>query len=94
MQFEIRAEEVANIETEKGVWRPRRLTMLGTGDFGQQFVEVNLPEDCPQIGVGKRVEIHLTKAMRVYNGTLQVLGDLRAIDGKPVNSTPAKAKAA
>ncbi len=93
MQFEVRSEEVANIETEKGVWKPRRLTMLGTGDFGQQFVEVNLPEDCPQIGVGKKVEIHLTKAMRVYNGTLQVLGELKTIDGKPV-TTPAKAKAA
>ena len=93
MQFEVRSEEVANIETEKGVWKPRRLTRLGTGDFGQQFVEVNLPEDCPQIGVGKKVDIHLTKAMRVYNGTLQVLGDLRAIDGKPV-VTPARAKAA
>ena len=93
MQFEVRSEEVAKIETEKGVWKPRRLTMLGTGDFGQQFVEVNLPEDCPQIGVGKKVEIHLTKAMRVYSGTLQVLGELRAIDGKSVTA-PARAKAA
>jgi hypothetical protein len=33
MQFEVRSEEVANIETEKGAWRPCRLTMLGTGDF-------------------------------------------------------------
>ena len=93
MQFEVRAEEVANIETEKGVWKPRRLTMLGTGDFAQQFVEVNLPEDCPQIGVGKKVEVHLTKAMRVYNGTLQVSGELRAVDGKPVAAV-AKAKVA
>lgn len=93
MQFEVRSEEVANIETEKGVWRPRRLTMLGTGDFAQQFVEVNLPEDCPAIGIGKKVEIHLTKAMRVYNGTLQASGELRAVDGKPV-AAAAKAKAA
>ena len=41
MQFEVRAEEVANIETEKrrhvyalqikGIWKPRRLTLLGVG---------------------------------------------------------------
>ena len=93
MQFEVRSEEVANIETEKGVWKPRRLTMLGTGDFAQQFVEVNLPENCPQIGVGKKVDIHLTKAMRVFSGTLQVVGELKSVEGKPF-TMPAQSKAA
>jgi ribosome maturation factor RimP len=49
--------------------------------------------DCPVIGVGKKVEIHLTKAMRVYNGTLQASGELKAVDGKSV-TTAVKAKAA
>jgi hypothetical protein len=93
MQFEVRSEEVANIETEKGVWRPRRLMMLGTGDFAQQFIEINLPENCPQIGVGKKIDIYLRKAMRLNNGTLQVSGDLKAIDGK-LFTLPPQAKAA
>jgi hypothetical protein len=93
MQFEVRSEEVANIETEKGVWRPRRLMMLGAGDFAQQFIEINLPENCPQIGVGKKIDVYLRKAMRLNNGTLQVSGDLKAIDGKPF-TLPPQSKAA
>jgi hypothetical protein len=85
MKFVIRAEEMQSVPTNNGEWKSRRLTLLSsTDELAEQFVEMNLHESHPPIGVGKTVEIRMRKVTAVFQGNARILGDIKTVDGKPI----------
>jgi hypothetical protein len=86
MKFTIRAEEMQSVPTDKGEWKSRRLTLLSsTDELAEQFVEMNLHESHPPIGVGKVVEVRVRKVTGVFQGNARILGDIKTVDGKAVD---------
>jgi hypothetical protein len=77
MQFTVRADEQQTRQTEKGEWKVRRLTLLGSGqELTEQFVELDLPDSHPPVGVGKQIEVRVRKVLSVFMGNARIMGDI------------------
>jgi hypothetical protein len=58
-------------------WKVRRLTLLGSGqELTEQFVELDLPDSHPPVGVGKQIEVRVRKVLSVFMGNARIMGDI------------------
>lgn len=71
LKASVRSESMVSTPTSKGVWNRRAVKLL-SDDLPDQFLQVDLDESHPPVGVGKSVELRITGVRDVYEGVIRI----------------------